>query len=128
MPGETIHHLTNTQADAWDKLTQAVELKTTPTDTENEINGTLDDGVDIGREPFEEPKADLIESKLEWSDGTTKLRANPESTAVTLPNDEADFHHDDAEATALAANQRADEDYQLADEAFAIEEPNAPQL
>lgn len=77
---------TNTQATAWEKLSQDVALKTTPEEQQDAQNGTLDDGVDIGTAPFEEPEADSIETKLEQADGTTHLREDPAATAVTSPD------------------------------------------
>ena len=119
---------TNTQATAWEKLSREVTLKTTPEDAQNDQNGTLDDGVDIGTAPFAEPKADSIETKLEQADGTTHLREDPASTAVTSPEAAPQAEPTESEAAALAANQRAEQDQAIADQAYDLEEPNAPQL
>lgn len=133
---------TNTQVQAWDNLARDVVNNATPEEAKDAAAGTLDDGVDITPAPFAEPKADQIETQLEQADGTTHLRNDPESTAVTMPEPSPDTsNHNESLADttnvlnpdqpadpALATEQRATEDQALADQAYHVEEPNAPEL
>lgn len=138
---ETIKPHSNTQAQAWDNLARDVAINTTPDEAEDQAVGTLDDGVDIGTDHFEQPKADELETKLEQADGTTHLRTNPETTAVTMPEAQPkselepspepapELDPTSAEsAPAVQAEQQATADQELADQAYHLEEPDAPEL